>query len=431
MDILIMGLLRMVSLASSSVPISKESIQSELTRMIDNKDAPKDFYKTHSFCQPLSLAEGYEHRDAFDDLVEHFFIASKGNAKKLDQYRRHVELILLNLSQSAIKRNWLLLSGNPADFKAGRLLTICGINSFDHAHQFLGFLRSTGLLKFKQGKAYASGHTQNRYWPTTELAKTLAPFGLYAEAQFRPPYVRINSPDQVYEGFRYSMDHDDVASLIELNEFAKDHRWACKAPIVQVFKENPFYSGRLITPFQNLPTREFDIRKQTLIDGEELIETDLNANHLRLFLATHQEPCPEDDPYLEIAEISNTTRDEVKGFINVGLNSNTFQQAQGAALGEWNVSCKASQAIYRAFKIRYPKLKLLCGFGTYAMAHEGMILRNVLLQGLRDGVFALPIHDAIATKRSQKHWAMETMLREWHQWVKQLDPMAKTVVKQS
>ena len=426
-----MDLLRMVSLAPSSVPMSKESLQSELTRMIDSSELPKDSYKTHAFCQPLSLADDCEQRGAFDSLVEHYFVESKGNAKKLGQYRRHIELILLNLAQNVVKRNWLLLSGNPPDFKAGRLLNYCGITSFDHARQFLRFLQSNRLLIVKQGKAYENGHTLNRYWPTKALAHELAPYGLYAEARYQPPYLRINQPDAIYEDFHYNKEHLDIVPLIEINDFAKNHRWACKAPIVQVFKENPFSVGRLITPFQNLPTREFNIRKQTLIDGEALIETDLNANHLRLFLATHKEPCSADDPYLELAEISNTTRDEVKGFINVGLNSTHFRQAQGAALGEWNVSYTASQAIYRAFKTRYPKLKLLCGFGTSAMAHEGMILRNVILKGVKDGILALPIHDAIATKQTNKDWAKETLLREWYQWVKQLDCKARTHVAQN
>lgn len=65
------------------------------------------------------------------------------------------------------------------------------------------------------------------------------------------------------------------------------------------------------------------------------------------------------------------------------------------------------------------------------MAHEGMILRNVLLQGVKDGILALPIHDAIATKQTNKDWAKETLLQEWYQWVKQLDCKARTHVTQN
>jgi len=420
----------MKSLASSSVPMSKKSLEEELTRLIGTKSAPKDVYHNHSFCQPLFIAETLEQHDQFQIIVDRYFNESKGKAKKLDQYRKHVESILLNLSQSVVKRHWLLLSGDPKAFDNGRMLSFCGLTSFDHAKRFLRFLEDSELLQFKAGKLYENEPVQNRYWSSNTLAAELAPFGLYAETKFRPPYVRINTPDEIYEDFTFTPNHPDIVELTEINEFARGHHWACKAPVVQVFKQNPFNSGRLHTPFQNLPTREFNIRKQTLIDGEEIIETDFNANHLRIFLASNKEPCVAEDPYIELAELSGSSREEVKGFINVALNASSYKQAEGAALGEWQVSPRSSQSIYKAFQKRYPKLNLLCGYGTHAMAHEGMIMRNVLVQGVKDGVLALPIHDAIATKTTDKNWARDTMLHCWDKWMTQLDMRSRSAVKQ-
>ena len=134
---------------------------------------------------------------------------------------------------------------------------------------------------------------------------------------------------------------------------------------------------------------------------------------------------------MELAELSGSSREQVKGFINVALNSSSYKQAEGAALGEWQVSPRSSQSIYKAFQKRYPKIDLLCGYGTHAMAHEGMIMRNVLLQGGKDGVLALPIHDAIATKTTNKNWAKETMSKCWREWINQIDPKAKSKVKQN
>ena len=416
--------------SSSSVPMSKKSLEEEITRLIHTKSAPKDLYHNHSFCQPLFIAETLGQFDEFQIIVDKYFNESRGKAKKLDQYRKHVESILLNLSQSVVKRHWLLLSGDPKAFDNGRMLSFCGLTSFDHTQRFLRFLEDSELLQFKTGKLYENEPVQNRYWSSNTLATELAPFGLYAEAKFRPPYVRINSPDETYEDFTFTRDHPDIVELTEINEFAREQHWACKAPIVQVFKQNPFYSGRLHTPFQNLPTQEFNIRKQTLINGEEIIETDFNANHLRIFLVSKKESCNVGDPYMELAEMSGSSREEVKGFINVALNSSNYKQAEGAALGEWQVSPRSSQSIYRAFQKRYPKLNLLCGYGTHAMAHEGMIMRNVLLQGVKDGVLALPIHDAIATNTVNKDWARDTMLHCWSEWMKQIAVNPQTVVKQ-
>ena len=145
-------------------------------------------------------------------------------------------------------------------------------------------------------------------------------------------------------------------------------------------------------------------------------------------VTSNRERCVDDDPYLELAEISKTTRDDVKGFINVALNSTNYQQAIRAAEHEWSVDQQSGKAIYRAFKRRYSKLNLLCGFGLYAMAHEGMILRKVLLQGIEDDVLALPIHDAIATSVKHKDWARETMLLCWEDWVRKFSPTARTRV---
>ena len=83
----------MKSLASSSVPMSKKSLEEELTRLIDTKSAPKDVYHNHSFCQPLFIAETLEQHDQFQIIVDKYLNESKGKAKKLDQYRQHVESI--------------------------------------------------------------------------------------------------------------------------------------------------------------------------------------------------------------------------------------------------------------------------------------------------------------------------------------------------
>ena len=54
--------------------------------------------------------------------------------------------------------------------------------------------------------------------------------------------------------------------------------------------------------------------------------------HLRIYLAFKGQPYSGADPYLEIAEIAEASRDEVKGFITVAMNCNSLQEAMGAAL---------------------------------------------------------------------------------------------------
>ncbi|NBT42795.1 MAG: hypothetical protein EBT20_20475, partial [Alphaproteobacteria bacterium] len=206
---------------------------------------------------------------------------------------------------------------------------------------------------------------------------------------------------------------------------------ACKAPITWPFKYTPFQSGRLITPFQNLQSREYKIRINTLINGNPIAEVDFNANHLRMFLAFNKtDVIGEQDAYEPIVDESGVSRDKVKAFINIGLNNESFEATRDVVARTMPyISHAESKQIADAFNKLYPKLNLHCRFALVAMQLEGLILRDVLLRGANDGILALPIHDAVAVEFDHQVWAKQTMEDAWRTIMLEFHLRASTLTK--
>ncbi len=59
---------------------------------------------------------------------------------------------------------------------------------------------------------------------------------------------------------------------------------------------------------------------------------------------------------------------------------------------------------------------------------EGRILRKVMLKGIQDNIFALPIHDAVAVERDHMSWACDAMREAWEAEMREIHNGAKAVV---
>jgi hypothetical protein len=62
---------------------------------------------------------------------------------------------------------------------------------------------------------------------------------------------------------------------------------------------------------------------------------------------------------------------------------------------------------------RYPKINLFEGWGLSLQNLEGAILRNVMLEGIEQGIVSLQVHDAIAVEQGDAEWAKEALERVW------------------
>jgi hypothetical protein len=422
------------------------SLQSELLRLIeDKKETPVDERgKTHTFPDDLYLAGDNAFQEQFQRLSDDLITIPKPPQKTYQEaYKALYEQILLNLARCVITRQWLCIAGSNqrrADGSWKYAPHRCHIYKSEKLTQtVLGLLEHGNLIIKDQGAAYEKGTVENHYFPTKHLAVLLAPFSPFVEEEIKPSskYLKINNPEAGYEDFKWHSDHQDLIDILTINEFAKNQSWTLKAPIRRTFNMNPFMVGRLLTPFQNLPSRDYNIRANTLINGNKIAEVDFNANHLRLFLAFNGQPYTGDDPYMELVDMADVSRNEVKGFITVAMNCENFTEAQGAALSEHAVSNQVSSLIYAAFKKRFKGISLFKKitnrvdkpFGVFAMNFEGVILKNVMLEAIKQNIFTLPIHDAVACEAQHAETIKHIMNIEWCKEVSKFDGISKISTK--
>ena len=62
----------------------------------------------------------------------------------------------------------------------------------------------------------------------------------------------------------------------------------------------------------------------------------------------------------------------------------------------------------------YPDLPYYEGWSVWAMNIEGEILKQVMLDGVKEGVVALPVHDALAVQERHEVWARERLTHHWN-----------------
>ena len=418
----------------TTVPIHTKvaANQDFLHSLVSDQSLPPDDDDHHTFLKPKSLNPQSKSYSAFDGLVRFCIDGSAANRgpKQLETLRRHFESILLSLSWAMYKRQWVLVALDSHAYSKDVWLKSYG---FTHTYtkSVIEYLESKELITVKAGKRYAKKPTRTRIYPTELLRRTLWKFFLDSEQPIEPPYVGINMPDRGYEYINTGLSegHPDLADMTKINEFLKGHQWACKAPVRLVYKDTPASSGRLITPCQGLPDRKIRLRINTLIDGQPICEVDFSANHLRLNLAVIAGEDAGDTPYEDIGERAGMEdRQRIKDYITRAMGSSSRKKATGACVSE-GITHKQFDVIEAAALKRYPKLNLYTGFGVNAQSLEGQILKQVMLEGVGQGIVALPVHDAVAVTQDNADWAKEAMLRAWFEHANSGGSVARSRVK--
>ncbi len=408
------------------------SLQRELQRLSDDIEVPNHEERDHHrFPEHLVVDDA-----DFDALVEVLWEASRPPQDSVaETHRDYLRSILLNLARGALTRQWTIFSGNNNAFSEGGLMHTLGFTSRRRVQSILELLESRGELLKVTGKKYQKHGQANLYWATEKLRERLIWVGLQtmSPSSFSMPFLRINDPEESAKNFVWPTDHEDYLDMQTINDFAKDQDWAMKSAIQLVFKHDPFRAGRLHTPFQNLPSRHYKIRINTQINGEPICEVDFNANHLRMLLATNQrDVVGSDDAYAAIADKANVERNSVKGFFTVAMNCPSFEKAHHAAREtSYRVPYEDCKAIYSAFEAIYPGIQLFSegiNFGVIAQNLEGRILRKVMLRGIQENIFALPIHDAVAVELDHMGWACDAMREAWEAGIERIHKGAKAMV---
>ena len=418
----------------TAVPIHTKVIANQdlLYSLLSGQPLPPDDNDHHFFLTPKQLSSSSARCSQFSDLLAFCIGGTKGKRgpKQLASLKYHFQCVLLTLSWAIYSRQWVLVALDSHAYSKNSRLKAYG---FNHAHTkaVVDYLEDMELIVKKLGKRYSDKPTRTRIFPTEKLQKALWGFFLESEQPIEPPYVTINEPTGGYGEVISGLpeEHPDIADMTKINEFLKGHQWACKAPVRLVYKHDPFTSGRLVTPYQGLPDRKIRLRINTLIDGQPICEVDFNANHLRLNLAVMAGEDAGETPYEDIGELAGIEdRQRIKNYITIAMGAGSRNDAKGACVSE-GITHKQFDVIETAVLKRYPKLSLYTGFGVNAQSLEGQILKLVMLEGVEQGIVALPVHDAVAVTQDNADWAKEAMLRAWFEHANSGGGVARSRVK--
>ena len=110
---------------------------------------------------------------------------------------------------------------------------------------------------------------------------------------------------------------------------------------------------------------------------------------------------------------------KAKLFTMLSLSSITRKQALGAFKshksggGELDFETLESYVFNRFDRIPYYE-----GWSLRLMNWEGEILKQVMLEGVKNNIVALPIHDAVAVQVEHKQWAETTLKRCWDEFMR-------------
>ena len=152
------------------------------------------------------------------------------------------------------------------------------------------------------------------------------------------------------------------------------------------------------------------LRINTLIEGDNICEVDFSANHLRLNLAFNGGVDAGDDPYTTVGEKAGIeSRDLVKRFFTVAMGGDNEVGALHACFKE-GISRESFQQRRAASLKVYPKLELFNGRGIYAQNFEGQILKNVMLEGVKQGIPVFPLHDELICPIESKEAVQQTLI---------------------
>ena len=402
--------------------------------MVEQRKIPDhEDYKNQHRVESLVMLD-HPQLDSLEWMIEKLAESTQpGGTQKtyIESNLNHWRTIVYNFIRTTATNQWVGLPGNVHDYTSGRYYNGIGL-AYKGTQKVLSELIRREWITEQTGKKFQNKPRVNHYYPSVEFQSYLIDYAMFTDnpSSFDGPLLTINDPNPEYAQFQWKHDHPDYKPLTEINEFARTQQWACRSAITQSFKHTPFQSGRLITPFQNLQSRHYKVRINTLINGKPISEVDFNANHLRMFLAFNKRDVIGDyDAYAPLAEESGAERNKVKAFINVGLNSESFEATKHVVAREFQVSHADSAKIAEAVAKLYPHLNLHCGFALTAMQLEGLILKDVLLRGVKNGILALPIHDAVAVEFDHQDWAKNAMEDAWQTVMSEFHKNAKTAMK--
>ncbi len=363
--------------------------------------------------EPMCLNVIGEQQSALKDLLTELV---NTHPKKLTKDQKHglrdvYRQILLNVIYNSIHRIYTALPRGTQSFEKGSYWSSCGL-TFKFTVPALDRLFEEGLIVQTKGVYNGPGGFSRltRVFGTDKLAQKVDAQKITEMMDFSwdEDAAKVVLTDFPYMADTLSEDHPDVSRVTRINKFLKDHHWQQRGPIRVMYKNNPVYSGRVYTRFQNMPK---EMRAQMRIDGRDTVELDYKSNHLMMLIAMLEQPLPA-DPYLEIASRSGSSRDQVKAFITASLGADSEVKAFNSLKSK-----KFNKELFNRIKMAttslYEGLPLFKGVGVMLQSLEGQIALEIMDAGANEGVVVLPVHDSFITTVDNEQWLSNQMIKQW------------------
>lgn len=364
--------------------------------------------------EPMKLASIGEQQPAFKEFLTELV---NTHATKLKPEERHrlrdaYRQILLNVAYNSIRRIYTAIPRGKASFDPDTYWKKLGF-TYRLTTAALDRLHADGYIIQHIGfhNAIAGFGRLTRIYGTEKLSLRINAPQIAEHIQFQE-VVTLQLKGFPYEVSALAQDHPDVVRLRIINDFLKDYSWTQKGPIRLIYTGGPVRGGRVYTRFQNMPKA---LRSEMKINGEPTVELDFKSNHLTMLIAMSG-MTPPADPYLAIAGLANQSRDKVKAFITVCLGANNAQKAFEACK-KHRITKELFNHLEAATLEAFPRIRLYEEIGVMLQSLEGQIALNIMVEGAKNNIPVLPVHDSFITTATNAKWLLQQMINQWKEQV--------------
>jgi hypothetical protein len=389
-----------------------KEIEKASTRHANQKDEPKHYF---FFTQNVKLRNNSDSSSVHvlaDIIIKESGYSPKQQSYK-DEFRRHILIIILNLSTCVLNRQWCKIPLKIDAFGAGKAYDKM---SYRHFRRAIDALVKMGFIELIKGAKYKGQPQRSVMQPRSVMHGRALYAYLESEDTSPPPFAKVGRIDKDYVMSQGDIDQldTDEADMEIINTFLNRHSWAAKSPIKRIYSGKVGRAGRLYCNYQQLPQRRLNLRQNCLIDGEPLVEVDIKASHPRLAVALfHKEKLPRDF-YGQVEKLTGVYQSTVKHFCQNALSCSSREDALSSfKKNEPHGDEIDFNAVEECIVNMYSKLPLYTGWSVLAMNYEGEILKRVMLDGVAEGIVALPVHDALAVQEVHERWARERFTYHW------------------
>ena len=335
-----------------------------------------------------------------------------------------LHLILRNLTVCLFEHHWLTLPVSGKNFEGsaqGKYLRGLGLTRriMEDSIKVLineGWMQ-LGRAGYKFRPEHGNGESKaSNFRATEKLARLFAAMLYEDRGGWDADHYQIH-PQCSQQERKY---HNERGELLDkYNEFISGHSYALKGPMGRSFSDYPDRGGRITNNYQNIVQRRLPIRKQTLIDGENLVEPDFSANHLRMAAYLMGESLP-DDPYAHLTDQTGISdRGMVKKVATECMGATDWRQL-GPLKGRFHKRYRGGsidkfQAILTALRTEYPWTSevFFCDVGAHLQYLEGEMALKMMSWAMAHNVPLIPVHDAYAVPARYSSITYESMSIVW------------------